>query len=285
MSAGAPLPADNPASRIGSRVLTSAELWLALAGLYALTGWLGLVLASRFGGVSVFWPPAAIALAALIQFGWRVLPGVMLGAVAVNLAAGNNLWGALAISVGNVGGTVLAGWLATRRGKLTLDEVNGVGLLVVAAVLGSVPAAIVGPLVVWESGGKLPGDPLMGAVVWWMGDMAGVLLITPLLMWPTLATQSPQRATVVWAGLFVSCVFAVGFAATPNVPDPASLMACLPIMAVAAARYGPRGLRWRTCSQPWSWWSSRSTTSRWASGWRWLGSWRSRLSHRCVWAR
>ncbi len=246
MSSCVQFPADSPfPTPTRSAVLRAIELCLAVAAVYALAGVLSVIwLANVFSGVSVFWPPAGIALAAVIRFGWRALPGVVLGAVVVNLfnmMPGGDAWGAAGISVGNVAGTVLGGWLATRSGKLTLDQVNGVGLLVVAAVLGSVPAAIIGSVIVLLVGGVAPGDLIMTSVVWWTGDMAGVLLLVPLLLWPTLATQSSSRVFVAWAGLIAAAVFAVGFAATPGVPHPASLMACLPIMAISAARYGPRG--------------------------------------------
>ncbi|MBA4188669.1 MAG: hypothetical protein C0467_11780 [Planctomycetaceae bacterium] len=225
-------------------VLRAIELWLAVAVVYTLAGLVGLWLASTSGGISVFWPPAGIALAAVIRFGWRALPGGAIGALIINLVntpPGADPWGAFGITVGNVVGMALGGWLATRHGKLTLDKVHGVGFLVVAAVVGSVPAALIGSAVVLFVGALAPGDLMMTSVVWWTGDMAGVLLLVPILLWPTLATEATSRTFVAWGGLIAAGVFAVGFAATPGVPHPASLMACLPIMAISAARYGPRG--------------------------------------------
>jgi len=245
MSSCAGLPTDSPPP-VSTRAATirTVEVCLGVAVVYALTGAIGLRLAGMFTGVSLFWPPAGIALAAVIRFGWRALPGVALGAAIVNLANANlnhGLWAPFGITVGNVAGTALGGWLATRRGKLILDHVNGVGYLIVAAVLGSVPAAIIGSAIVSVMGSTTPGDLIMTSVVWWTGDMAGVLLLTPLLLWPPLATEAKGRSVIVWGGLSASVVFAVGFASTRGVPHPASLMACLPIMAIAAARYGPRG--------------------------------------------
>ncbi|MCE9565321.1 MAG: PAS domain S-box protein [Planctomycetes bacterium] len=244
MSDGDPFTSNKLPLPTRSAALRAVELGLAVAAVYALAGVGGSQLAKIFSGVSIFWPAAGIALAAVIRYGWKALPGVALGAVIVNLSnlkLNGDPLGALWIAVGNVGSTAFAGWLATHHRKVTLDNVNGVGVLVVAAVLGSVPAAIIGPATVWWFGGMLPGDTIMSAVVWWTGDMAGVLLLVPIMLWPTLATQANSRSGIVWAGLIVSGVFAMGFAASPNVPHPASLMACLPIMAIAAARYGPRG--------------------------------------------
>jgi len=213
MSSCAGLPTNSPPPvSTRSATLRAVELCLVVAVVYALTGAIGLRLAGVFTGVSLFWPPAGIALAAVIRFGWRALPGVALGAAIVNLANANltlGLWAPFGITVGNVAGTALGGWLATRRGKLILDRVNSVGYLVVAAVLGSVPAAIVGSVIVSVMGSATPGDLMMTSVVWWTGDMAGVLLLTPLLLWPPLATEAKGRSVIVWAGLSASVVFRI----------------------------------------------------------------------------
>jgi PAS domain S-box-containing protein len=219
-------------------------LWLAVGCVYVLAGLIGLGLAGLSPGVSVLWPPSGVALAALVRLGWRALPGVAVGALVVNLINARPdapLWGAFGITAGNVAGAALGGWLATRGKRLRLDHLGGVGVLVLAAVLGSVPAALLGAAFVAAVGGDAPGDLLMTAVVWWTGDMAGVLLFVPLLLWPPVVAQDGSRGAVAWAGLLASAAFAAGFALTPGVPDPASLMACLPVVAIAAARYGPRG--------------------------------------------
>ncbi|WP_439621974.1 PAS domain S-box protein [Gemmata sp.] len=234
-----PPPRPGPAP-----VRPEVGLWLAVGCGYVLAGLVGLGLAALSPGVSVLWPPSGVALAAVVRLGWRALPGVAVGALVVNLINARPdapLWGALGITAGNVAGAALGGWLATRGKRLRLDHLGGVGVLVLAAVLGSVPAALLGTAFVAAVGGDAPGDPLMTAVVWWTGDMAGVLLFVPLLLWPPVVGQDGTRGAVAWAGLLASAAFAAGFALTPGVPDPASLMACLPVVAIAAARYGPRG--------------------------------------------
>ena len=68
--------------------MNSAWRWLGIslgvAGAYAVTGNLGLNLAISPGNITAAWPPSGIALAAVLIFGKRVLPGIMLGSVLVN---------------------------------------------------------------------------------------------------------------------------------------------------------------------------------------------------------
>src|SRR5688572_14521026 len=56
-----------------------------LAGVYFAAGKFGLSLASVHTNVSPVWPPTGIALAAILILGYRVWPGIFLGALLINL--------------------------------------------------------------------------------------------------------------------------------------------------------------------------------------------------------
>src|SRR3954466_12650352 len=97
--------------RSQARVLAVGAL-LVLA--YFVTARLGLLLDAVSGFATLVWPPTGIALAALLLFGRRLWPGVLLGAACVNLVAGASLPVALAIGAGNTL-EVLAGSALLRR--------------------------------------------------------------------------------------------------------------------------------------------------------------------------
>src|ERR1035437_8152311 len=59
-----------------------------LAFIYVLTGKLALLLALPPGYASAFFPPAGIAVAAVMTRGPRLLPGVLLGSLALNVMLG-----------------------------------------------------------------------------------------------------------------------------------------------------------------------------------------------------
>src|SRR5689334_9350368 len=80
---------------------------LAIALVYYATGKLGLLTAIPPGIATAIWPPSGIALAAVLFLGNRVLPGIWLGSVLVNLdvlsavPALNAIAGAMGIATGS----------------------------------------------------------------------------------------------------------------------------------------------------------------------------------------
>src|SRR5277367_5554060 len=94
-----------------------------LTALYFLGGLLGKQTAFLSGSVSLVWPPSGIALAAILLFGFRLWPGIFLGAFAANVAvfAANHVASgvtttavSLSIACGNTLEAVLGAWLLQR---------------------------------------------------------------------------------------------------------------------------------------------------------------------------
>ena len=69
----------------------------ALALVYFIAGKLGLKLAFLHASASPVWPPAGIALAALVLLGYRVWPAIFVGAFLVNLTTAGNVATSLAL--------------------------------------------------------------------------------------------------------------------------------------------------------------------------------------------
>ena len=84
-----------------SQSLRRLGLWAGVAAAYFVTGWLGLRLAVVNPSVTAVWPPAGIALAALLLAGYEVWPAIMVGAFLVNFTTTGSVPGALAIAAGN----------------------------------------------------------------------------------------------------------------------------------------------------------------------------------------
>src|ERR1700738_2632279 len=84
------------------RHLQQALMVAAFAAIYLVAGKLGLRLATVGRSVTFVWPNAGMALAALLLFGYRLWPGVALGAFAVNaLTPGVPILSALGMAAGN----------------------------------------------------------------------------------------------------------------------------------------------------------------------------------------
>src|SRR6185503_16689059 len=98
------------------------------------------------GFATLVWPPTGIALAALLLFGYRLWPGVALGAFVANLWVGAPIGVATGIAVGNTL-EALIGTLVLRRFdfKPALASVRDViALISAAACLSTLVSATVG---------------------------------------------------------------------------------------------------------------------------------------------
>src|SRR5438093_12651605 len=94
-------------------VLRRGRLIAAIVGLailYVLAGKLGLSLAVVNSSTTAVWPPTGIAIAALLLFGVRLWPGVLLGARLVNVSTAYGICSSRAVA----GGETLAAPAAER---------------------------------------------------------------------------------------------------------------------------------------------------------------------------
>src|SRR5205823_8583686 len=85
-----------------------------LAVIYFIAGKLSLKLASLHASASPVWPPAGIALAALLFFGFRLWPAIFIGAFLFNLTTPGNIFTSFGIATGNTLEAVIGAWLIQR---------------------------------------------------------------------------------------------------------------------------------------------------------------------------
>jgi integral membrane sensor domain MASE1/anti-sigma regulatory factor (Ser/Thr protein kinase) len=153
---------------------------------------LGLSLAFESGSVTAVWPPTGIALAAVVLWGYRVWPGVALGAFLANAWTGVPLYAVLGITTGNTLEALAGAYLLQRFAgfRPSLERVRDVIALVVLA--GGVSTTISATLGVTSLlvADEISGDQF-GSVwrTWWLGDLGGDLIVAPALLvaayhWP-----------------------------------------------------------------------------------------------------
>jgi signal transduction histidine kinase len=159
----------------------------AVAGVYFGVARFGLLFAFATKQVTAVWPPTGVALVALLLFGYRVWPGVLLGAFLANAMVDEPLGYAAGIALGNTLGPLLGAFLLRRVVKLdsTLTGLRDVfGLIVFGAILGMTLTATNGVLNLALAGIIPWGTYPSVWWVWWVGDAMGVLLVAPpLLTW------------------------------------------------------------------------------------------------------
>ncbi len=185
---------NQPAMR-GHKYLYSGIAALGVAGAYFLSALAGLQLAVVHNNVTAIWPPSGIALAALLLLGIRLWPAITIAAILVNLYSGLPLATAVGIASGNTLAAVTGVLLVQRLIGARINPLNSMtGLLALAgggALLASVVSATVGTSSLVITGAAAMSGFGSIWLTWWLGDSAGVLVFTPLLL--TWCRHCPVR--------------------------------------------------------------------------------------------
>ena|GEM_PF-1262963 len=247
MVAGSATPAN---LRTPSWAAAAARL-VGLALVYFAAAKIGLALAFRAEQVTSVWPPTGIALAAVLLFGYRVWPGVALGAFLVNLTANESVGVACGIALGNTLEAVAGAWLVRRAAGPgnPLAGLRGVVAWVGGAVLlATTVAATIGVTTLCL--GKLHGWNEWGSLwwLWWFGDATGALLVGPLLLaWAHVQPPAWTRRRTLEAAALALGVGVVGMLIFEVPVGPvqvrhALVYGMIPIVCWAALRFGLHGV-------------------------------------------
>lgn len=184
--------AESVARRHGAQFAGEIAL---IAVAYYVSGRLGLLLAIPPGYATAVFPPAGLALAAILLWGQRALPGVWLGSFLMNAATSVHVGAAgfsplllvLPAMIG-AGATLQAGVGATLIQRLVgyrnllEQELEVVWILALGGPLACLIGATVGVGSLWLRG-LIPDENLLfNWWTWWVGDSIGVLIFTPLLL-------------------------------------------------------------------------------------------------------
>ena len=171
---------------------------------------------------SPVWAPSGIAFAAILLFGTRLWPGIFLGAFAANFTL---FWtqhaysfplilqASVFIGAGNslealAGAYLRKKWIASPHPILGTSDVfkfAGIGLM-----MGLVGSAV-GPAVLCMAGIVPASLYATTALTWWLGDSAGIIILTPVLL--TFSKRSSFQGNprlLLEAALLLSLMLAIG---------------------------------------------------------------------------
>src|SRR6266699_2355717 len=231
-----------------SRRFSGLPLIGILAVIYFVAGKLGLMLASLHASASPVWPPAGIALAALLLLGYRAWPAIFIGAFLANVTTAGNVATSFAIATGNTLEALAGAWLVNRfaGGTNVFDRPQGVFKFALAAGISTIisPAFGVTSLGVagfadWANYGAI-------SLTWWLGDATGDLVFTPLvLLWSVASKRrwNKKEAAEVGALLLLLVVLsAVVFGGWPAVSarNYPIVLICGPVLIWTAFRFTQR---------------------------------------------
>ncbi len=234
---------------LGERVhWRHAAGWAALLLVYVVSAKLGLKLAFVHASATAVWPAAGIALAALLLFGLRLWPVILLGAFVVNVTTAGSALSSAGIAIGNTLEAVIGAWLVRRfaSGVRAFERPRDVfGFAALAGIAAPVVAASFGVTSLALGGFASWADYESIWLTWWLGDLGGELLVAPLLLiWaaePRLRWR-PRRALEALA--LALCLAAMGLGMFGGVPFAGAhslSFLCIPPLLWAAFCFGPRG--------------------------------------------
>ena len=237
----------NPASKYALQGKAAiAAAWIA--AYIAASGYAVLFIA-RDDEVALFWPASGLALAMVIRHGlrwaWLVLPAMLLVHLSISPVPRTFVpWSLMA----NFAAVLIGGWVAARGTELQRGPVRDGLQIIVGGMSMAIVGGIIGSLGMWFAG-MITQSQLGAAFLRWMlGDLLGVLSVTPATLLALRRMQRPSRdmrpeqvgESLVWNisllasfllmawGMSMSSAYALGLSALP-----------LTVMLWSALRFSP----------------------------------------------
>lgn len=197
---------------ITSRFRTAATV-IILTVLYFVAAKLSLKLAYLHVSASPVWPPAGIALTAVLLLGYRVWPAIFAGAFLVNLTTAGNLFTSLGIAAGNTLEAVIGAWLIHRvaGGAQVFERAQNVFKFALVVLISTLVSPTIGLTSLALAG--FADWANYGAIwlTWWLGDATGDFIVAPLLiLWFTAPARRWDRAALLEVILLFLLLFFLG---------------------------------------------------------------------------
>jgi integral membrane sensor domain MASE1 len=192
--------------------------------------------------VTAVWPPTGIALAAVLLWGYRMWPGVALGAFLANAWTDVPLYVTLGITTGNTLEALVGAYLLNRIDfQTSLERVRDVlALVVLAGIVSTTVSASIGVTSLLIGDEIVSGDFGLVWRTWWLGDMGGNLIVAPVLL--IAATQWPfDRAPGRWPEACASALLLGGVCALVFTREIAVTFLIFPPLLWVALRFWQPG--------------------------------------------
>ena len=225
---------------------------VVVAGVYFALAKFGLGLASINPSATPIWPATGFSLAAVLLWGYRVCPAIFAGAFIVNATTAGTLITSAVIALGNTLEGLVGGYLILRwsGGINTFMTPAGIArFAMISAGPATAISATVGVLTLSFAGFAQWANFSTIWMTWWLGDVAGALVVTPVIvLWVARLRQglrSFARADVLETiGVYATAV-AVGLIAFSPLLDQFEIRGALGFLSIlpllwAALRRGPR---------------------------------------------
>src|SRR5579864_2386368 len=251
------LPESGESRMTRSDALKNLATVAGLAAVYFVAGKLGLQLAYVHASATAVWPCTGIAVAALLVLGYRVWPGILLGAFLVNLTTAGSAETSVGIAIGNTLEALAACYLVKRfaGGKEAFARAQdtfkfallaGMVATTVSATIGVTSLAL-GGFADWAAFGSI-------WCTWWLGDGVGAVIVTPLLLlwWenprPRWTREQITELAFLFLGLFATSWIVFGKPFHSELKNYPLEYLCIPFLIWAAFRFGRRKAATAVCA-------------------------------------
>ena len=241
-----------PEPKLVWRSLRTGQSLRRVTGLiivYFLACKLGLRLAIVHPSATAVWPGTGIALAAILLFGYRMWPGIFFGAFAVNLTTAGSILSSLGIASGNTLEALLGAYLVKKfaNGRKVFDRAEGIfKFFLLACVVATIVSASLGTASLFLAGFSRGVKQESLWLTWWLGDMAGAILVTPcFLLWSSQTETRRSRRQLVLQVVALISLLVVGAIVFgdflfPNTRGYPLKFMCIPFVVWVAFELRPR---------------------------------------------
>ena len=194
------------------------------------------------GPAGAFWPATGLGIAVLYLGGLRWWPGVLIGDLLSREFATLPLGTALAESGGNIARAVVAviillHMIGPRAG---MDRLSHVGAVLVAVSAGEAISATVAMLALLAGGVIEVSEMAVFWRSWWLGGLAGGLVVVPLAMAWARGPGQAWRGRGAWEGALMIAAVGGLSAIALSASEPVTYLV-FPALIWAALRFGPQG--------------------------------------------
>jgi signal transduction histidine kinase/CheY-like chemotaxis protein len=228
--------------------MRKASTLALLCAVYFAAAKVGLSFASIHPSATAIWPPTGIAIAAFLLLGDDVWPAIFAAAFLANFTTAGSIFTSIGIAGGNVLEGMFGAYLVARfaRGRHVFDRPPDIfRFVLLAAIVSTTVSATIGVTTLALGGFASWNEYLPIWLTWWLGDVAGALLVTPLLLtWNQRAFALKSARQWIEALLLVAVLVATALAVFGGVYEPMRnyplAFVCIPPLVWTAFRFGQR---------------------------------------------
>ena len=184
--------------KINNSLLHPVVLLFLIAAAYFILARISLLLSFQTSNATPVWPPSGLAFALMLHYGKRIAPAILAGAFTANVVVFqlNNaadvpttIWVSLIIGIGNTAESLTGWWLLRKivpgvNDNNYFNKVNPIFRFLFVVVLMCLVSSIIGTTAVYAGSIINTSQYLTAWLTWWLGDVSGIVLLTPaILIW------------------------------------------------------------------------------------------------------